>query len=139
MPHRERKTRKKRGSRTVGWGRVGQHRGSGMRGGFGKAGMHKHKWIYTLKYEPDHYGKHGFKSIRKPPRTINVGKLEEIIRSRDYEKGARGMVSIDLSRLGFNKLLGGGKVSTPMEVRVEKASEKAKEKIESLGGKVTTP
>ncbi|HEW93674.1 MAG TPA: 50S ribosomal protein L15, partial [Thermoprotei archaeon] len=35
MPHRYRKTRWQRGSRTYGWGRVGQHRKSGSRGGYG--------------------------------------------------------------------------------------------------------
>ncbi|MEM0231544.1 MAG: hypothetical protein QXG78_00335, partial [Candidatus Methanomethyliaceae archaeon] len=57
---REKKVRKQRGSRTYGWGTVGQHRKSGMRGGFGNAGLHKHKWSWTIKYGKDHFGKYGF-------------------------------------------------------------------------------
>lgn len=68
MPHRKRKVRKKRGSRPHGYGRVGLHRGKGMRGGRGKAGLHKHKWSYTVIYAPDHFGKRGF----KPPRRVEA-------------------------------------------------------------------
>ncbi|MEM2955643.1 MAG: 50S ribosomal protein L15, partial [Nitrososphaerales archaeon] len=64
MPTRLRKTRKLRGSRTVGYGQVGQHRKSGSRGGKGKAGLHKHKWSWTVKYAPNYFGRDEF----KPPR-----------------------------------------------------------------------
>jgi len=78
MPHKKRKVRKKRGSRTHGYGRVGQHRG----GGHGKAGFHKHKWTYTVKYDPNRFGKHGFKPFgRKEVNIINVGELDEQIDS----------------------------------------------------------
>ncbi|MEM4427493.1 MAG: 50S ribosomal protein L15, partial [Zestosphaera sp.] len=41
-----------RGSRTHGYGRVGQHRKAGSRGGRGAAGLHKHKWTWVVKYHP---------------------------------------------------------------------------------------
>ncbi len=129
MPHRLRKTRKLRGSRTMGWGRVGQHRKSGSRGGFGKAGMHKHKWFYTLKYEPDHFGKHGFKSIYPRKKAINISQLMELA----YKLGDK----INLDELGYDKLVAKGKVTRPVEVIVREASERAIAKIEQAGGKVT--
>ena len=48
MPHKARKVRKQRGSRTHGWGQIGQHRSRGGRGGTGKAGLDKHKWTYVI-------------------------------------------------------------------------------------------
>lgn len=128
MPHRLRKTRKLRGSRTMGWGRVGQHRKSGSRGGYGKAGMHKHKWIYTLKYEPDHFGKHGFKSIYPKKRAINISQIMELVDKYGNK--------INLDDLGFDKLVAKGKATKPVEVLVKEASKKAIEKIEAVGGKV---
>jgi large subunit ribosomal protein L15 len=128
MPHRKRKTRKLRGSRTMGWGQIGQHRGSGSRGGYGKAGLHKHKWFYTLKYAPNHFGRHGFKSIYPKKRAINISQLVELA----YKLGSK----IDLSSLGIDKLVGKGKITFPVEVYVKQASESAIKKIEGAGGKV---
>ncbi|MGA2874798.1 MAG: 50S ribosomal protein L15, partial [Nitrososphaerales archaeon] len=54
MASRLRKVRRLRGSRTHGWGQIGQHRRTGSKGGSGMAGLHKHKWSYTVKYMPDH-------------------------------------------------------------------------------------
>ena len=88
MPTRLRKIRKKRGSRTVGYGRIGQHRGVGQRGGHGKAGRRKHLWSYVLRYEPDYFEKKGFRSPRRlEPNVINVGDIdEEVTRLLDEGK-----------------------------------------------------
>ena len=58
---RAKKIRKKRGSRTCGYGITKKHRGAGSRGGRGKAGLLKHKKTWMIKYDPDHFGKKGFK------------------------------------------------------------------------------
>ena len=31
-------------------------RGAGIHGGRGNAGLHKHKFMHMLKYDPDHFG-----------------------------------------------------------------------------------
>lgn len=136
MPHRKRKTRKMRGHRTVGWGQVGQHRKSGMRGGYGKAGLAKHKASYRLKYMPNYFGKYGFKSLRKPPKTINVGELELLIKKKLGEAPPKGVVSLDLREEGYDKLLGKGEVDIPVKILVNRASQRAVEKVESVGGEV---
>lgn len=128
MPHRKRKTRKLRGSRTMGWGRVGQHRKSGSRGGYGRAGMHKHKWIYTLKYEPEHFGKRGFKSIYRPKNTLNISQLAEIVDKYGNK--------INLTSLGYDKLLAKGNIKVPVEVTVKEATKEAIKKVEASGGRV---
>jgi large subunit ribosomal protein L15 len=105
-------------------------RGSGLRGGRGNAGLHKHKFMYMLKYMPDHFGVHGFKrdpSLVKDDRIINVGQLDE-----KYH----GKKEIDLSKEGFDKLLGGGIVEHGYKIKVKSASQKAIEKITEHGGEV---
>ncbi|RLE60757.1 MAG: 50S ribosomal protein L15 [Thermoprotei archaeon] len=139
---REKKRKYYRGSRTYGWGRVAQHRRSGRKGGRGMVGYHKHKWTWTVKYAPDWYGKHGF--TRHPSlvlvyRIMNVGKLDEVLEDL-VQKGLAKIENenyvVDLTRIGINKLTGSGKVTKKIIVRTHKATRKAIEKIESLGGKV---
>ncbi|MDH5376528.1 MAG: 50S ribosomal protein L15 [Candidatus Bathyarchaeota archaeon] len=137
MPHKLRKTRKKRGSRTHGWGRVGQHRGGGQRGGHGKAGFHKHRWTYVIKYEPDYFGKKGFtspKSLKRKVNAINAGTLDEIAEKLSTKK--EGKLFIDLESLGYTKLLGTGKVTKPLTVKVRSCSKSAAEKIKEAGGQI---
>lgn len=138
MPHKERKTRKMRGSRTHGYGRVGQHRGAGSRG-HRKVGRHKHLWSYVTAHEPDYFGKHGFtspQSLKRKEKVINVSKLDEIaILSTEKEKGK---THVNLTSLGYTKLLGTGKISKPLTVTVSACSKTAEEKIRKAGGQVLT-
>src|SRR5439155_23476524 len=78
MPTRLRKVRRLRGSRTHGYGQIGQHRHSGKQGGHGNAGLHKHKWSWMIKYEPDHFGRDDFvpPGYPKVERWMNVGDLD---------------------------------------------------------------
>lgn len=142
MPHRSRKIRKHRGSRTHGWGQVGQHRGKGSTGGYGKTGGHKHGWTRTVKHDPDRYGKKGF----TPPRSVsdaavNVGELDalvETLRAAQPAAVTEESVTIDLGELGYRKLLGAGTVTRKYVVTVEKCSRRAAEKIEAAQGTVQT-
>ena len=140
MPHRLRKVRKFRGSRTHGWGQVSQHRGGGMRGGRGKTGRQKHKWTHTIKYQPDYFGKKGFKR----PQThklekINVGELDEKIESflsKGLAKKKGKRIILDLRDLGVEKLLGSGNVTRPIFVTAKSWSKNAVKKIEKAEGKI---
>ncbi len=143
MPHKLRKTRKMRGSRTHGYGQVGQHRKSGSRGGVGKAGRDKHGWTYVVKYEPDYFGKKGFKSIKQlkklSERTINVGDLDELsVKLSSEGKLTRkdGKLLLNLEELGYTKLLGRGDVSEAFLIKVPKSSPTAVEKIKASGGDI---
>ncbi len=140
---RRKKSRKLRGrTRTMGWGRIGQHRKSGSRGGFGLVGFHKHKWTWTVKYAPHWFGKHGF--TQPPPivaeiKAINVGELDEIAHDMIRKGVARkedDKIVIDIVHLGFNKVLGRGKVTLPLKIITPAITERAKEKIEAAGGEV---
>ena len=137
MPHRLRKIRKKRGSRTCGYGRVGQHRKSGSKG-YRRAGRHKHGWTYVIKYEPDYFGKKGFTSphsLRRVVKAINVGELEEML-EKFQPREESGKIFVDLEKFGITKLLGAGKVSKPLVVKVASCSKVAAEKIREAGGQV---
>lgn len=139
MPHKLRKIRKKRGSRTQGYGRVGQHRKSGSKG-LRKAGRHKAGWSYVLRYEPDYFGKKGFvspKSLKRNVNAINVGKLSEVA-EKFSTKGENDKLIIDLGSLGYTKLLGAGKVTKPLIVKVASCSKSAAEKIKEAGGQILT-
>jgi large subunit ribosomal protein L15 len=140
---RRKKSRKLRGrTRTMGWGRIGQHRKSGSRGGFGAVGMHKHKWMWVLKYAPNWFGKHGF---TRPPEVvygvyaINVGELDELAKyllSKNIAYKEDNKIVIDVTSMGFNKVLGRGRVTLPLKVITRSISEKAREKILAAGGEV---
>jgi large subunit ribosomal protein L15 len=137
MPHKLRKTRKRRGSRTQGWGRVGQHRRTGSKGRR-NPGRHKGLWSYVIKYEPDYYGKDGFtspKSLREKANVINVGTLDGMAEKFAVEK-EEGRSFIDLESLGYTKLLGTGKISKALIVKVSAFSKSAAEKISDAGGQI---
>jgi len=141
-PHKLRKTRKKRATRTHGYGRIGQHRGGGQRGGRGKAGFHKHGWTYVVKHEPDYFGKKGFmspRSLGQKTNVINVGELDELIERMGAEgqlekKG--GKVLLDLDKLGYDKLLGSGHITKPILIKVASHSEEAAKKVQEVGGQI---
>ncbi|MDD1772993.1 MAG: 50S ribosomal protein L15 [Methanomassiliicoccales archaeon] len=141
MPSR---TRKFRGSRTHGRGKK-KGRGAGLMGGHGNAGLHKHKVMKMLKYAPDHFGRHGFKRPQKVAYakiSMNIKEIQE--RMEDLvkdgiavKKGDR--VTVNLSEMGVDKLLGSGNATSKLEVIVSEASETAKQKIEAAGGSITQP
>ena len=142
MPHKLRKVRKKRGSRTHGYGQIGQHRCRGGRGGTGKAGLDKHKWTYVLRNCPTYWEKHGFVSTRtlnKKVRVINVGKLDDLTTKLQDEKKLEHKdqkIFLDLQNLGYDKLLGTGEISKPMLVKIGSCSESASRKLEEAGGAI---
>jgi len=140
-PHKLRKTRKRRGSRTVGWGQVGQHRKHSQKGGR-KVGRHKHLWSYVIRYEPNYFGKKGFtspRSLKQKINVINIGELDELVDKLAGEKQLEkreDKVFLDLDKMGYNKLLATGKITKPVLVKVKTHSENAAKKIEEAGGQI---
>ena len=134
MPSR---TRKFRGLRTHGRG-IKAGRGAGKQGGRGNAGLHKYKFKSMLLYAPDHFGRHGFKrppEIVDRPNALNVGELSAVVPLLT----AAGALSregttfvADLSKIGVDRLLGGGAVDRPWKVYVPHASPHAREKVTVL-------
>ncbi|MFM7796656.1 MAG: uL15 family ribosomal protein [Candidatus Nitrosotenuis sp.] len=138
MATRLRKTRKFRGSRTHGWGQIGQHRASGHKGGLGQSGMHKHLFSSLLKDDPYHFGH----DSTHPPHPIitkkwtSVRDLDDIFAKHGKQEGGKKL--LDLASLGYDKLLGGGQIKNAYSVKIERCTESAAEKIKNAGGEVLT-
>ena len=132
---RHRKKSKRIRGRKTGRGSGKRARGAGNRGGRGKAGINKraaHKRTLLIKHpELSSHGK-GFTSVKQKqdfhPKATNVGSLDKMASKIGNE--------IDLSKLGYQKLLGSGKVTKKLMVKVKIFTEKAKNKIEAAGGKI---
>src|SRR5690606_12747134 len=139
MATRFRKSRKQRGSRYCGWGQIGQHRQAGRRGGVGGAGKHKHFFIRTVIEEPDHFGHDPFISFNRNlvHKWINVRDLDTVF-AKHGKADENGKVVLDLTSLGYDKLLGGGSISGDYAIIVAKVSESARSKSEAAGGEVIT-
>jgi len=136
MATRLRKSRKQRGSRFCGWGQIGQHRASGSRGGVGGAGKHKHFYIRTVMEEPDHFGHEQFHALRKTDvsKWVNIKDLNQLMK---YSKvSEEGKTVLDLGELGYEKLLGTGRVDGSFTIKVKRIAQSAKEKINQAGGEV---
>ncbi len=125
----KKKTKKMRGKKTFGYGSKKKHRGGGSRGGRGMAGSFGHKKLKILKENPEHFGKRGFKrKNKKEVKAINLIEIEKIASKLGKNK-------INVSELGYNKVIGKGKLTQPLEIEAKVFSEKAKVKIEEAGGK----
>ncbi len=130
---RVKKVKKYPGSQTCRGGSRKKRRGSGNRGGRGKAGTGKrakHKKFSVLKkFGLAYFGKHGFK---RPQKVI---QKENAITILDLPSQP---TTLDLTKLGYTKLLSKGKPKQKYTLTINACSKRAKEKIEAAGGKVIT-
>ena len=130
----------KTGSRTRGRGHK-KGRGAGLRGGRGNAGCHKTKRIMYERVGRV-WGAHGFKrpqTVVMANNAINLKDIEEsatewVDQGNAYKKGKT--VSIDLKKMGYDKLLGTGVPSQAYKITIGAASAKAVEKVEAAGGEI---
>ena len=132
--NKRKKFSRQRASHTHGWGSKKKHRGAGNRGGRGMAGSGKRGDALKTLYWKDkkYFGKYGFKKkgIKKEVKAVNIDYIES-----NLDKFLDGGI-IDLGKLGYNKLLGNGKVKSKLKIKVDSASSKAIEKIKKAGGGV---
>ncbi len=130
----------KTGSRTRGRGHK-KGRGAGLRGGRGNAGCHKTKRIMYERVGRV-WGAHGFKrpqTVVMANNAINLKVIEEsaaewVDKGNASKKGKT--VSIDLKKMGYDKLLGTGVPSQAYKITIGAASAKAVEKVEAAGGEI---
>jgi len=136
------KTKKFRGSRTCGGGTHKNRRGKGSKGGSGWAGSQKHhsQLAREIGRAQGKYGFHRPQGTTFALNTINVGVLDEALPkwvSLGVAKHSAGAFEVDLDALGYDKLLGSGKVTRKIKVSVESCSPSAQAKIKEAGGAVT--
>lgn len=104
-------------------------RGAGKRGGRGNAGLNKHRVMTRVKYMPGHWGMHGF---NRHPKLRNVNVSINLLQVSQMAEGD----SINLTELGYDKLLGSGRMDRALNITVGSASARAIEKVEAAGGSV---
>ncbi len=144
--HKRKKMEKYRGSKTHGCGSMKKRRGAGSRGGRGMAGTGKRadtkKPSISDNYST-YFGKHGFhKKNARIVKSVNISYFQQKIdklasQSLITEKG--GVYTVDLSKLGFDKLLGAGNLSKKINFTAKYASPSAVEKVKKAGGSVKLP
>ena len=141
--NRRKKNERQRGHSTHGWGSKKKHRGKGHQGGAGMAGTGKRADSKKPSiWKDEHYfGKFGF--VSKTPKVkihaVNIGFLEQHINhfiSQKLIKKDDGVYLVELEKLGFNKLLGDGRVSMKFKIKTPYASASAIEKVKEAGGEV---
>ena len=140
---RKKNTRQRAGT-THGWGSMKKHRGKGNKGGAGMAGTGKKGDAKKPSiWKTVYFGKYGFKKkgIFRKINPINIDMLEakinKLVTDNKITKEGDFFI-IDLKSLGYNKLLGKGKITSKMKISVEFATEKARTKVSTLGGEVKT-
>ena len=140
MALKNRKIRKKRGSRTCGRGSHKKARGAGNRGGTGMAGGLKGKWTWIIKYAPGYFGRRGFDlppEVKHVYDTINVGELDELVDellARGIAREVDGKIEVDVTKLNVEKVLGTGRVTRALLVKAPRFSSLAVKKITEAGG-----
>ena len=139
--NKRKKNSRQRASHTHGWGSMKKHRGSGHKGGAGMAGTGKRAdskkpSIWKLPY----FGKKGFHTHGKTIiKAANISFIEEHMPALIRENAAKeenGKYLIDLRKKGYTKLLGKGKATKKMVIKVASASASAIETIKEAGGEV---
>ena len=138
MVARLKKCRKLRGHVSHGHGRIGKARRMG--GGRGNAGGQHHHRILMDKFHPGYFGKVGmrFFHYKKNPNmcpTVNLDQLHLLL--TEEQRNSKETPTIDLNQHGYFKLLGRGIVTRAFNVKVRISSDKAKERLEKVGGSLT--
>ena len=128
---KRKKSSRYRGTTTHGCGSMKKRRGKGNKGGAGMAGTGKRgDSKKPMIWKKHYFGEIGFKKkgIKEKMNAINISEVEE--------RFAKEGEVIDLAKLGYNKLLGGGKVSKKLKISVKYASKKVVEAVKKSGGEV---
>ena len=134
-----------RGSHTHGGGSKKKRRGAGHRGGRGKAGSGKRGDAKKPRFWKDtkYFGKAPFVSVnKKQVNAINLSDVDtKLSKWVDKELAVKkgDVFSVDLNKLGYQKLLGTGNISKKINITVNSSTEKALDKVKKAGGEVILP
>jgi large subunit ribosomal protein L15 len=135
------KVHKYRGGTTHGGGSRKKRRGAGSRGGRGNAGTGKRAGQKKAGVG-NVLGRSGFRPRRMiiVTKAINVGRftplfVEKLVKSGKAVK-ENDLTTIDLSKIGYDKLLGTGTISLKLKLIITKFTPSAEEKIKAAGGEI---
>jgi len=131
------KKRKYLGNRSYGRGNTKNGRGKGTRGGVGRAGYHKHRWLKTIKEGLHKSRRHGFVNRNSESvlmTEITIAQLQKNVDKGLYKKSADGKYDVALPVR--TKVLSQGKLTAALKISAGAFSAAAKEKITKAGGQV---
>ena len=126
MVVRIKKNRKYLGTRTWGRGNKKNARGSGARGGVGRAGK-KHKFTRIVVYEKDRFHKRGFKPFKQ-------NRLKEIDVAQIASHASKSGTAKPTVEFAGYKVLGNGTITQAVVVKATGFSQSAEKKIKAAGG-----
>jgi large subunit ribosomal protein L15 len=95
-------------------------------------------WSRVNVESPDYFGKKGFRPRKfiYRPKTIDLEAISKVLgQTAKKAEGAEKKTKINITDLGYEKVLGRGRIDKPVTVEALSFSKTAKEKIESAGGK----
>ena len=101
-------------------------------------------WTWVVKYDPDRFGKSGFKRPQKTInrfKTVNLDYLDnnaEKFVEQELAQKEGDKIVIDVTDLGYEKVLGKGKVTKVLTIKAPIFSASAISKIEEKGGEAVT-
>ena len=129
-----------RGSVSFGHGRVGKHRKHP--GGHGNAGGLLHHRTLFDKYHPGYFGKVGMRVFHLKKNIhyrlcINLDKLISLVQKDVLEQAKNEKnksLTIDVTKYGYYKVLGKGKLSMAILVKAKFFSRDAEKRIKEAGG-----
>lgn len=138
MTYRKRKKDTRlRASHTHGCGAKNKRRGTGNRGGKGRGGSGK-----RAQSKKPSFWKEGrwrslgfFSKSRTESKAINVGDVNLMIEHNKFSKKG-SQFDVNLTELGYTKLLSKGRIKHPAIITITTATDKAVAKTLSAGGKV---
>jgi len=138
---RKKRSRIRAAKITAGHGHKKKNRGAGHKGGKGRAGSGKrgHSKIMKVTEGKLSLGKKGFTTIKKADKIINLREINSSLISLYNEKKvslSKEIYNINLTKLGYNKLLSKGGIDFKLHVTVQKATKRAIEKVKNVGGDV---
>ncbi len=97
------------------------------------AGGHKHKWTWVIKHAPDHFGEKGFHPpTSREVKAINldqVSLIAEKLRMGGSAKSEDGKIVVDLPSLGYDKVLGKGRLTIPVKIVAKSWTSRAEGKV----------
>ncbi|WEL19900.1 uL15m family ribosomal protein [Candidatus Nanohalococcus occultus] len=133
---------KKNKSGSHGYGSSKKNRGAGNRGGRGNAGRGKKAKHKKMTKDGIHQlGEKGFNSRKDPQNGINLRDIDQRI-EEFVEQGAAeeedGEYVFYAEKAGYDKILGKGRLTRPVEVHAENFSSSAEEKIKDADGQAIT-
>ena len=143
MRNKTKKNVRQRGSKTHGCGSMKKRRGAGNRGGRGAAGSGKRGDCKkpSIWKNKKYFGSYGFTShvprgIAMPVNMHYIESRAENFLKKGLIKSEGGFYIINLNDLGYQKLLSKGKITRKYKISCDYATDKAVEKVKSLGGEV---